>query len=147
MPAATSAVTSSISRSSPKSSAAHRSAMKRTHGDPYSSPAAPPPSPHTPAFAARSPPVFLRDLSGLLHGRFQILPAIADDQSQPVVPLETRAQPGKQPRLHRLHLRLFDREAASSSASRARAAMTFSVRGAKGLRHLRGRGQQLPFKQ
>ena len=60
-------------------------------------------------------PVFLRDLPGLFpaltHERFQILPAIADDQPQPVAPLEMRAQPGKQPRLHRLHLRLFDREA------------------------------------
>ena len=56
-------------------------------------------------------PVFLRDLPGLLlalpHQRFQILPAIADDQPQPVAPLEMRAQPG----LHRLHLRLLDREA------------------------------------
>jgi hypothetical protein len=57
-------------------------------------------------------PVFLRDLPGrflaLPHQRFQILPAIADDQPQPVAPLEMLAQPGKQPRLHRLHLRLFD---------------------------------------
>ena len=60
-------------------------------------------------------PVFLRDLPGLFlalpHERFQILPAIADDQPQPVAPLEMLAQPGKQPGLHRLHLRLFDREA------------------------------------
>ena len=60
-------------------------------------------------------PVFLRDLPGLFlalpHQRFQILPAIADDQPQPVAPLEMLAQPGKQPGLHRLHFRLFDREA------------------------------------
>ena len=60
-------------------------------------------------------PVFLRDLPGLFlalpHERFQILPAIADDQPQPVAPLKMLAQPGKQPGLHRLHLRLFDREA------------------------------------
>ena len=60
-------------------------------------------------------PEFLRDLPGfflaLPHERFQILPAIADDQSQPVAPLEMLAQPRKQPGLHRLHLRLPDGEA------------------------------------
>jgi hypothetical protein len=60
-------------------------------------------------------PVFLRGFRRLFltmpHERFQILPAIADDQPQPVAPLEMPAQPGKQPGLHRLHLRLPDREA------------------------------------
>jgi len=45
-------------------------------------------------------PVFLRDLPGLLfalpHERFQNLPAIADDQPQPVAPLEMLAQPDYQ---------------------------------------------------
>ena len=47
-------------------------------------------------------PAFLRDLRGLFlalpHERFQILPAIADDQPPPVAPLEMLAQPGKQRR-------------------------------------------------
>ena len=44
-------------------------------------------------------PVFLRDLPGLFlarpHERFQILPAIVDDQPQPIAPLEMPAQVGK----------------------------------------------------
>ena len=59
--------------------------------------------------ARRSDAIHL--LLALPHERFQILPAIADDEPQPVAPLEMLAQPGKQPRLHRLHLRLLDREA------------------------------------